>query len=315
MIDILEIADAVGQLGSLAGPVELGSIEVSFDTSGNVVLGTETGAAVDPLDALGGFGDALEGALFGTGEFESYISVPLFENPLQTVAQLLFNGAGTDPVVLIEMDLPELTFGARAEIFFPVGPVKLFIEGNFSASTDFTLGYDTFGFQSGADFLQGFFVEPSNPGDPFAELSLGLRAGGGVGVVIGSVEASGGGTGTIEFNLATGDGQRTRLSDLTAFPCIFDSISGRITADVTIEVSVGIKPLKFTERIVIGEITLTNFNFDPACAGPHGGPAQVFEAGLALPLGDVLALKPGLWARSRQDTAISTGSIVRTTTA
>ncbi|MFK7941752.1 MAG: calcium-binding protein [Paracoccaceae bacterium] len=283
VVNILEVAEAVGQLASLDGPIELGDLGVDF--SAGVDLDFDEDFTL--LGSLGGFDTVLEGALGGgegdVGTFGPYLSLPIFDNPFQTIGNILLNGFGGPPETLIEIALPELQFGAKAEIFFPVGPVKFFLEGNFSARTEFTVGYDTNGFDlTGVDFLQGFFIAPTDPDKAFADLSLGLRAGGGAGIGLASVDVSGGVTGTIGFELVSGDGTRTRLSDLSAFPCIFESITGKITADLAIEFSIGVKPLKITERITIGEVTLANFNLGDPCDGPHGQAPQLFEAGLAV---------------------------------
>lgn len=331
VIEVLEIIDIIGDIiqAGEEGALELGSISLT-ETAGDdlaagdpVNLGNlfDAGSIVEPLegvlsqltsffgsgftDFLDGFGAGLAGTASATAASSGF-SLPFLEqDPLQTAASLLLNGLGTDPITIVQYDLEPLRFETSASVPFQFGPFLLKIGGEFFAETDFLIGYDTAGFSGdGFDFLEGFFIGTApveaSPGsmtapgfEPFATTGLGLIAFGGVGVVLLEVGVEGGLRGVIDIYLAGSDDGKTRLSELS-FPCIFEMISGKVTAGLKLVITLGWGPFSITKKLGLAEVTLAQFNFDP-CDGPHGEDVpEVFDSGLASEIGGgVLRLNVG----------------------
>ena len=235
---------------------------------------------------------------------------------LESLASLMLNGFGAQPVTLIEFDIPELSFEISQRLPITFGVFYGFVEGLLEASIDINAGYDTAGFTNdGFAFAEGFYISPDlapvgtgefdDMGEelmkqPFGNMGLGLRAGGGVDVVLARVEIAGGLLGEINVFLGgTGvDDNKAYLAELGG--CLINDIAGRIAVGLDLTISIGFGIFSISKTIGLAEITLAQFNIDP-CAN-HGGAAipEVDEAGLAFAVDSgVLILNVGNRANLR----------------
>jgi Ca2+-binding RTX toxin-like protein len=300
------LGDAPGPMSLLAGP------PVFQPPSGNPLedaangLGDTLGGTPDPVGGLGGILQPLVDVLDSAG-----VTIPFLENP-ETLIPVLLNGlGGGDAVTLIEYDVPELSYTASYNQFFPIlGPLGISFGGEFSTLIDINFGYDTRGIAEGAGFERGFYFNtdqldaPILVGDEFAyyepagTVGAGINAAAAVNVGIAEIAVGGGLLAGLAayFPSADTDG-KLRLADVVH--CLFDPITGEFGAEVFVRFTVGFGPFSFTRKIDIADVTLATFMF--GCPPPQTDP----EMGLAtlgpdqgLP-GGVLALNAGTRAGLR----------------
>lgn len=296
VIYLVGLLDTLAALGD--GIIPLGDIGVSASASADLAAGTlpDGSALIDPGTALPTVEPLPQAYLDLLIQLEAGIGLrlPFLETPLESLSAILFNGFGTPEVSLVEYDLPVLDFEKGIDIPFYIGPVVAFIGGDFGATIDMGIGYDTSGLGAdGVDFAQGFYLAtdqgPAGAANPFATLSMTLKAGGGLNVIIGSVTVAGGITGTLGMNLTGSEDGKTYLDEL--LPCLISDISGTVTAGIEVEFTVGKKPLAISDRFELATVTLAQFNIDP-CDSPDMSNRHV-GTGLSDVLGATLELNVG----------------------
>ncbi|WP_238365316.1 hypothetical protein [Mesobacterium pallidum] len=296
VIFVAELIQTLADLGD--GVIPLGDIGVSASASAELAAGTlpDGSAIIDAGSALPTTEPLPQAYLDLLAQLDAGIGLrlPFLETPLESLSAILFNGFGTPTVELVEYDLPVLEFEKGIDIPFYFGPVVAFIGGDFGATIDMGVGYDTSGLGAdGVDFAQGFYLAtdqgPAGVANPFATLSMTLKAGGGLNVIIGSVTVSGGITGTLGLNLTGSEDGKTYIQEL--MPCIISDISGTVTAGIEIEFTVGKKPLAISDRFELATVTLAQFNIDP-CDSPDMTNRHV-GTGLSDVIGATLELNVG----------------------
>lgn len=229
---------------------------------------------------------------------DSGFSMPLLEDPT-LIVQLLFNDL-FDPVDLVRFDLPDLELEAEAVLFFPLlGPLGLQLRGQVDALIDLTVGYDTFGFETG-DLLNGFyFSTPENPGpltgpdgnnptgyNPVGTLDTRIDAGAALRAVILNASVTGGiNFGMAGFLAVNADG-KLRIEDLEG--CFLQPLRGKASADVRAEIEIGFGLFSYTQVIPIASTVLADFDVfscPPYSDEPTSPPGQGLAtmAGLGVP--------------------------------
>lgn len=207
-------------------------------------------------------------------------SLPLLDKPSSIFSLLL--GRDTD---LFLFDLPTMRLNFSIERFFPIiGPLGVEIGGNLSATADLGFGFDTKGIRAAigaggsvggiaGGALEGFFlidgvdskgqISAADEDDrPEFILEAGIRAGGGVDVILAKATIDGSLSAEVTFDLPDGEGEdkdgRTRIHEFDA--CVFDTIEGEFTAGLGASLSIGIWPVKKTWRFTVAEVPLLDFS-------------------------------------------------------
>lgn len=244
-------------------------------------LADTLGSPPHPKDGLGGPLSPLVDTLNTIG-----LSIPLLTDPAGTIVPLLLNSS-SNPVTLIQYDVPALTFNANYEQFFPIiGPIGVFFGGDFSAGIDVDFGYDTKGIATG-NFADGFYFTtaklptPKPVGDetafyaPAGTVSAGVYASAGINVGFASAQVGGGLTADLEAYFPGADGNgKLYLATIGVGGCIFDPIHGEFGVEVFAKVKVGFGPFSVSRKFDIADTTLAEFNF-----GCHG---NATDAGFGL---------------------------------
>lgn len=301
-LSIIKQLTAFNEAGDI-GRINLGSIEVTGSNT-SFTGGPEQALAVaDRLLADSAiFGDVVSGikgvvgdqitSLAGGFSTTTGLKLPLLEDPGKIV-NLLLPGLSADPadnnVSLVEftLDLPfDVPIGPY---FYPIlGPIGLNLGGQFAGGIGFTIGYDTNGLQTG-NVADGLFLKTAKLDDPatpdvvegptrvpfqdrllpvgtYDSMPLGylygrVEASAGFNVVLVSGGVGGGILGKVYAFLPDG---ALRPGDI-ADGCIFDPLTGKLTAEVFAEVKFGLGPFSHTERYVFADVTLANFSY--GCGG------------------------------------------------
>jgi hypothetical protein len=224
------------------------------------------------------------------------LTFPLFDDPSKIINILVPALGNGEPVKFIEYTLPELSYSASIHEFFPViGPIGLELDGQFSAGIQLSIGYDSFGLQTGV-ITDGFYlstplVDPTAPpleglpASPNGHMPVGfvlasIHAGAGIGFGLADISIEGGFTGGAEAFFPGGDLRFTEIAE----GCFFDPFTGKLTADVGLRITVDLGLFSWTHRIVFAEATLADFSAE--CGGGVG----VSDPGgaLATPSPDIL---------------------------
>ena len=187
------------------------------------------------------------------------IKLDIIENPLNLIK--LFLGQDID---LVKWDAPELDLGFSIEKRFPIFlGIQGLLKGDFSAKSDLVFGFDTAGLsawkkegfapEESYRILDGFYLSDVDPvtGQDVNELELEatIAAGVGAGVVIASVEGTGGITGTAGLDIidigeySGGSDGRVRGSEIVSRidnPTSLFKIAGALEAFLNLAVKVGV---------------------------------------------------------------------------
>lgn len=187
------------------------------------------------------------------------LTFELFENPARILDILL----GTDPVSLIEYNVPALEVKATAGGFFNVlGPLGFELSGNINGVIDLDIGYDTFGVATG-DFAKGFYftTQPFSAGEtgrfpyqPVGDLDTDINGGAGLGFAGASVTVGG----SIGFDVDAYFKNALFRPLAEDFSCAFD-VSGRATAEIGVKIQIGFGPFKVKKKIPIVSTVLADF--------------------------------------------------------
>ncbi len=235
-------------------------------------LSGQLGNNPTPKPGLGGILEPLVNILSKAG-----LDVPLFTNPEQTVKALLLSGFGGPPVPLITYDVPELTYVATYEQFFPIiGPIGIGFKGKFGTTIDVNFGYDTSGIASG-HFEDGFylFTKPQEPHNgqnfaPAASMGIEIDAAAGINLGFVSIEVGGGLAANLNAYL---DADPTSGRLYLAHPgCLVSPIAGEFDATVFVDFSINFIFFQWEHRFDIADITLAEFSF--GCDAPTSEPGH-----------------------------------------
>ena len=228
------------------------------------------------------------------------ISLDVVENPLNVIK--LFLGQDID---LVTWDVPELDLSFTIDRSFPVfAGISGVLQGGFSVYSDLVFGFDTFGFSQWkeSDFaiedaylvFDGFYVSDIDPetGEDIPELTLDatIAAGAELNVVIASVTAVGGITGSAALDLidvgeyqGESDG-RLRGSEILANikrPANLLQITGAVEAFLNIAVKIGLNLGFFKIQKTVVEIELARVTlFEFTVGGGGGGGASTASSTL-----------------------------------
>jgi len=239
-------------------------------TSANALLGILASPtdADAPADVKNAYADVTAGTL----------RFPIISNPGEQLFKFLFGGDAT----LVEWHLPSLNAGFELSQSFPIFP-PLFatIFGGVRFTTNFTVGYDTFGLRQAmsastfdaAKLLNGVFLDDHvTSGTDAAEMTFTATIGAGaeLNVVVAKAGVKGGVEGVLGANLKDNDGDgRVHLDEfvnnLLAGPeCIFD-FEGALKAFFEAYIKVGLStPFGFvtlwSDSFKLLDETIVDFN-------------------------------------------------------
>ena len=262
--------------------------------------GVQSDPSTTPEEQTMATGNRRISNFFGKLE-ELGITLDVVENPLNVVQ--LFLGQDID---LVTWDAPELDLGFSIERSFPVfAGIKGLLRGDFNVYSDLVFGFDTFGFSQWkeTDFniedaylvFDGFYLSDIDPetGEDIDELTLDatIAAGVSASVVIASVEAVGGVTGTAGLDLVdvgeyTGESDgRIRASEITSRinrPAQLFEIAGAVEAFLEIAVKIGIdlgfwSIQKTVYERELARVTLFEFSIGGGGGGSFANSTQIVE--------------------------------------
>ncbi len=308
LVTIVQVLGSLAELGETGG-LDLGDIAFGDDAIQALRSGADGSGLTQifdlpPLDTtvFDGILQELTGAA-GALEDGGLVIPLLSDRAPELVGQILFSDFAQVPTPLIEFILPE--FGlereqASFEIAIPVGPFAAVIEGGFDATFRIGAGISTNGLLSGEALGDSLYLTTSVDmnGAPraLAEFNASLAAGFGVKVPGVRVTVGGGILGEIDVFLGDNDGVpddgMSHVADV-AFPCIFDPLTGALTAGLNLTFAVGIRPLEFRRTVSFAEIRIVDFSVSCSDRDNHIEPI-VDESGLAALLaGDRLVLNVG----------------------
>lgn len=295
---VVTIASVLNTLGDLAEQdgANLGSIAFNSDAidallSGGNGVGLDTIFDFPEFDAssfdgvfselTGSFGDLQDGGL---------VFPLLSERAPELVGQMLFSGFAQTPTPLVEFILPEFGLDreqASFEITIPVGPFAAVIEGGFEATFRIGAGISTNGLLSEGGIGDSIYLTTARDDDdnllPLAEFDATLGAGFGIRVPGVRVTVGGGILGEIDAFLGDNDGNGLDGMSHVAeglFPCLFDPLTGALSAGLNFTFAVGIRPLEYKRTISFAEIRIVDFSISCSELENHIEPI-VEDGGLA----------------------------------
>jgi hypothetical protein len=166
-VDFLEFFDRGFQILDLFNNLEL--------SQGQLILGNiefDRGNAVEERNEVG---SQINSTL------PEGISIPLLERPVDVIFSLLF-GNNTD---LITYSTPLFEFKPTIGEIVPIlGPLGVFIGGNFDIKAQFSFGFDTFGLTTGS-LEDGFYINDKINGEDNQEVTFNLGPSFGPGLELG----------------------------------------------------------------------------------------------------------------------------------
>lgn len=295
---IVTIADVLNTLGDLAEEdgVNLGSIAFNADAI-EALLNGENGLGLSSIFDFPDFdASAFDGVLseltgsFGDLQDGGLVFPLLSDRAPELVGQLIFSGFTQTPTPLVEFILPEFGLDreqASFEITIPVGPFAAVIEGGFEATFRIGAGVSTNGLLQEGGFGNSIYLTTARDDDdnllPLAEFDATLGAGFGVRVPGVRVTVGGGILGEIDAFLGDNDGNN--LDGMShvgegLFPCLFDPLTGALSAGLNFTFAVGIRPLEFKRTISFAEIRIVDFSISCSELDNHIEPI-VEDGGLA----------------------------------
>ena len=203
---------------------------------------------------------------------QGHFTFPMFDDPAGVLIKMLLGGNPD----LVKWDMPDLM--ATAQFNLPInifGPLFAEIFGGITFTTDFTLGFDTYGLRqvlnggSASRLTNGiYFGDDPSPGDgadPFeVRVDATIGAGAYLDAIVASAGVRGGVTGFLGANLKDNDGDgKVHLDELVGNfrsgpECIFD-LSGSLDAFFESWIKVGVST-------PFGFVTLWSDSYDIASA-------------------------------------------------
>ncbi|WP_146347833.1 Ig-like domain-containing protein [Phaeobacter marinintestinus] len=295
---VVTIAEVLGTLGDIADQdgVLLGEITFSADAI-QALLGGENGSDLGQIFEFSDFDSTVFDDLFGEltdsfGDLEDggLVFPLLSDRAPELVGQILFSEFAQVPTPLIEFILPEFGLDreqASFEITIPVGPFAAVIEGGFDATFRIGMGISTNGLLQGGELGDSLYLTTTRDEDDnlqaLAEFNASLAAGFGVSVPGVRVTVGGGILGEIDAFLSDNDGVSgdgmSHVSD-NLFPCLFDPLTGALSAGLNFTFAVGIRPLEWKRTVSVAEIQIVDFSISCSELDNHVEPI-VDDSGLA----------------------------------
>ena len=170
------------------------------------------------------------------------------------------------------------------------------------------MGFDTSGLiggGGGADILNGFYIT-TEEGAPIANLNANLNAYGALNFVALNAGIGGGIHSSLDLYLNDQPSPDTGVTDgkvhLDEFnpSCIFDPVTGEVTAGLDAFIEIGFSPFSYRKRFSLAKATLLSFEL--GCAGHGHGGGESPNFGLAEEIGGMLWLNMGPRAHLREET-------------
>lgn len=275
---IVTIGNVLGALGDLSdlGGIELGDISFNEDALNALLDGSNGVGLSQAFDfaALGGgvFDEVFAGLTDSFADLETggLVFPLLSDRAPEIVGQILFSDFLQTPAPLVEFILPEFGLDreqASFEIAIPVGPFAAVIEGGFEAIFRVGAGISTNGLLGGGSFGDSLYLTTARDENddllPLAEFNAFLAAGIGVRVPGVRVTVGGGILGEIDAYLGDNDSHQndgmSHVSD-NLFPCIFDPLTGALSAGLNLTFSIGAGPFEFRRVVSFLETQIVDFS-------------------------------------------------------
>lgn len=314
VIQIKSIVDKIGDLIDLGDiPIDFGSytLDPDFDPrspnftldQATAILNSSVGAIATQLEKLAEDGntDAQKTQSFFKADIGNTtgLEIPLLDAPDQVINLLL-----NKQVDLIRYDIPKLGFEAGFSYYFPIlGPLGAKIEGLLGGSIDLDVGFDTRGLiQFGQDghndpekIANGFYIatrpNPDELGgyDPVASLDASLTAYGALSVFIFEAGVGGGVLGELDVFLNDGEDKDGKVHvDEFSSSCLFDPITGKLSASLNAFIKIGFGIFSFKKRFTLAKVTL--LSFETGCSDKEelakGLATEILPGVLVLNIGD-----------------------------
>jgi Ca2+-binding RTX toxin-like protein len=287
---IIKIDNLTQSINNLSGtgkiPLNVGSFSLSgandvrsagFKLADAPLANQITKTADNILSELGGleingqkandFTSLLNAATGGGAKIDEEPQFPILTDPNQVFNLLLGKDAE-----FFKYTLPELSYSANLSYFLPIiGPLGADFRGDFGARVKLAVGYDSYGIQKFASsgdptqIFNGFYIDNAfDPTGPAGRKSGGqLTAGIGAyaALNLGLAEAGIGGEIRSTLNVLLNDPNNDNKVRLDEFDpsCIFNPVTGDISAYLNAFIEVGIGPFSVKKKFDIAKTTLLDF--------------------------------------------------------